>query len=146
VRALGPLLSRSLSGRSLNPRRAARLIAATSLLLTVAGGVAVRLLDRKDFHSLGDALWWAVQTLTTVGYGDVVPAHTSGRIVGTILMLNGIALLTVVTASITATLVEQARQRRGVPDDAMGARLDRIEARLADLVPDGQRRGDGPED
>jgi voltage-gated potassium channel len=127
------LLERALFGKPLTPRRAARLIAASSLMLMLAGGVAVRLLDTKEFDSLGDSMWWALQTVTTVGYGDVVPERATGRIVGAILMLNGIALLSVITAAVTAMLIEQVRRRR-VPDDELAARLDRIEAGLAELA------------
>ena len=100
--------------------------------MTLAGGVAVRLVDRKDFHSLGDGLWWALQTLTTVGYGDVVPENTSGRLIGALLMLNGLALLTVISAAITAMLIRQTERRAAPRDDELIARLDRIEARLND--------------
>ena len=125
-----PSLRRSLDNRQLTARRAARVIAVSTLLLTVAGGVGAWLLDRKDFDTLGDAMWWAVQTVTTVGYGDVVPEHVAGRLIGGALMLQGIALLTVITASVTATLIEQARQRRQAPD-AVVAKLEQIESRLA---------------
>jgi voltage-gated potassium channel len=128
-----------LFGRQLTPRRAARLIAGASLLLTVVGGVAARLIDEKDFDSIQDALWWALQTVTTVGYGDVVPSHTSGRLIGAALMLQGIALLTVVTAAITAMLVEQARQRLTRSDQHVLDQLDRIEARLAAMEAGGER-------
>jgi len=124
-----PSLRRSLDNRQLTARRAARVIAVSTLLLTVAGGVGAWLLDRKDFDTLGDAMWWAVQTVTTVGYGDVVPEHVAGRLIGGALMLQGIALLTVITASVTATLIEQARQRRQAPD-AVVAKLEQIESRL----------------
>ena len=73
-------------------------------------------------------MWWAVQTVTTVGYGDVVPTNLGGRLIGGVLMLQGIALLTVITASVTATLIEQARQRRA--PDAMLVKLEQIESRL----------------
>jgi voltage-gated potassium channel len=120
-----------LDDRPLTARRASRVIAATTLLLTIAGGVGAWLIDRKDFGGLGDALWWAVQTVTTVGYGDVVPEHLSGRLIGGALMLQGIALLTVITASVTATLIEQARRRRlPEPDDPVLAKLEQIESRL----------------
>ena len=46
-------------------------------------------------------MWWAMQTVTTVGYGDVTPRHTSGRIVAVFVMLEGIAFLTIVIAAIT---------------------------------------------
>jgi voltage-gated potassium channel len=77
-------------------------------------------------------MWWAVQTVTTVGYGDVVPEHVLGRLIGGALMLQGIALLTVITASVTATLIEQARQRRKVPD-AVLAKLEQIDSRLESI-------------
>ena len=127
-------LRSALDTRELTARRAARVIAVSTLLLTAAGGVGAWLVDRKHFDGLSDAMWWALQTVTTVGYGDVVPENVAGRLIGGALMLQGIALLTVITASVTATLIEQARQRRQAPDavlpDAVLAKLDQIESRL----------------
>lgn len=137
-------LASLLFGHQLTPRRAARLIAGASLTLTVVGGVAARLIDEKDFDSIQDSLWWALQTVTTVGYGDVVPAHTSGRLIGAVLMLQGIALLTVVTAAITAMLVEQARQRLRRSDQQVLDQLDRIEARLAAMEATAPGGGERP--
>jgi voltage-gated potassium channel len=128
-----PLVERALFGRAITPGRAASIIAGATLVMTVSGGAAARLLDKKDFSSLRDAMWWALQTVTTVGYGDVVPHDTVGRLIGAILMLNGIALLTVVTAGITAMLIEQARHRRSTSDDPILDRLERIESRLSEL-------------
>ena len=120
------------------------MISVATVILTVAGGVAIRLVDNDNFSSLGEGLWWAVQTLTTVGYGDVVPDDTTGRLIGTLVMLVGIAFLTVLTAAVTATLIDQMRQRRQASseqgdDDAdrasslreINARLEAIEALLA---------------
>ncbi len=83
-------------------------------------------------------MWWAVQTLTTVGYGDVVPDSTAGKLIATVVMLNGIALLTVVTAAVTATLIDQVRGARGrdepeeqALDPAIARALDDISSRLA---------------
>ena len=90
-------------------------------------------------------MWWAIQTVTTVGYGDVTPAHPSGRIVATFVMLYGIAFLTIIIAAITSTFVARAEHERqtaqvdtiAAPEqrieeriDALGERLDRIEALL----------------
>jgi voltage-gated potassium channel len=84
-------MRRSLGNRPLTARRAARVIALSTLLLTVAGGGGAWLVDRRDFNGLGDGMWWAVQTVTTVGYGDVVPENVWGRLIGGALMLQGIA-------------------------------------------------------
>jgi voltage-gated potassium channel Kch len=124
-------------------------ISIVTVILTVAGGVAIWLVDRDNFSSLGEGMWWSVQTLTTVGYGDVVPTDTVGRVIATLIMLNGIAFLTVITASVTATLVEQIRRQRqappgpDAPDSDLAAslqeissRLDVIEASLAKRDPD----------
>ncbi len=126
-----PRLQRALFDRTLTPRGAARLIASASLLITVTGGLAIWLLDKKEIGTLGDSFWWALQTVTTVGYGDIVPENTIGRLIGALLMLNGIALVSVVTAAVTATLIEQARRRHAGREEDAAAALARIEARLA---------------
>ena len=108
------------------------IIVATSLI-TVAGGITIRLLDQKDYSSVGQGMWWAVQSVTTVGYGDVVPHDTAGRVIATVVMLTGIAFISLVTASVTASLVEQARQRRQGTEETVEAKLDRINARLESI-------------
>ena len=59
-------------------------------------------------------MWWAIQTATTVGYGDVTPRHVSGRIVGVVVMLWGVAFISIITAIITTTFITRARVERGV--------------------------------
>jgi voltage-gated potassium channel len=136
-------VERELFGKPLTAARAALLIAIVTTSLTVAAGFAVWLVDHEEFGNLGLSLWWAVQTVTTVGYGDIVPERTSGRLIGAVLMLNGIAFVTVITATVTAMFVEQARRRRPGSEEQMVAKLERIEARLAELDPGaspGERR------
>ena len=112
-------------------RRAALWIAASTVVITVLGGVMIWVLDNKEFPTIGSGLWWSVQTMTTVGYGDHVPSTTEGQIVGSVIMVGGIGFLTVVTATVTAAFVEGARARlgRGRGDEIID-RLDRIEQRL----------------
>lgn len=142
----GKLLSwmqRRQGRRSLTARRAAMIIVVATLTVTVAGGVAARLVAPNNFASLGDALWWAVQTVTTVGYGDLVPENTGGRVVAAIVMLNGIAFISLITASVTAILVEQARRRQQGAEQPVGSKLDQISARLDAIEARLEGRGTG---
>jgi voltage-gated potassium channel len=129
---------RTLLRRQLTPRRAALAIALATVVVTLGAGALMRVLSPHDFSSVWIGFWWAVQTVTTVGYGDVVPRSTSGRIVAAVVMLVGIGFLTVVTASVTAALVESYRRRAPDPMmveldtrlDEIGVRLERIEDAL----------------
>jgi voltage-gated potassium channel len=124
---------RFVTRKPLTPARAGRAIAFASTLVTIACGVVMRLVDSTDFDSVWVALWWAVQTVTTVGYGDEVPTKTAGRLVGAVLMLVGIGFLTVVTASITAAFIENARGRAGTADTNLEAKLAELNAKLEEL-------------
>jgi voltage-gated potassium channel len=127
-----------LAQKDMTARRAGLWIAAVSVVVTIASGFIMWLVDREDFPNIGLGLWWAVQTVTTVGYGDVTPTTPAGRGIATIVMLTGIAFVTVVTAAITAVFVESARRRLRAAsakeeDDRHAElieRLERIEARL----------------
>jgi voltage-gated potassium channel len=98
-------------------------------LSVVVGGVAVWLFDHEDFPNLGTALWWSLQTVTTVGYGDAVPTTVVGRVVGAVIMLESIAFVSILTAVITSSFVE--RSRRAHRADHVEERLEEIAARLA---------------
>lgn len=125
---------RFLLRRELTPARAGWAIASATAAITLACGIAIRLVDPSDFDNVWLGMWWAVQTVTTVGYGDVVPTDTSGRVIGAILMLSGIGFLTVVTAVVTAAFLETVRRRMGDPADAeLMAKLDDLSARLQAL-------------
>ena len=125
--------------RATTPRGAAIVIATVSTVITVAAGLLVTLVDGQNFPSIGSGLWWGVQTVTTVGYGDDVSTNLAGRLVAVLVMLLGIGFLTVITASITSTFV--SRSRHEVPSDAetalaeqlrqLDSRLERIEATLS---------------
>ena len=92
------------------PRAVATVISVAFVLVMVAGALA-RIVEPDVFTSLGLAYWWAVVTVTTVGYGDVVPESPAGRIVGTMLMLTGLGLIPTLTSVTVAILVGKRTQR-----------------------------------
>ena len=112
-------------------RTAAGVIVTATTVVVVAGGVLMRLLDHGEYADIWVGMWWALQTVTTVGYGDVTPKEPSGRIIATFVMLQGIAFLAITTAVITSTFVARASKERESARDADedDAEL-RIEARL----------------
>jgi voltage-gated potassium channel len=123
--------------RASSPRRAAIVIASVTTVMTIAAGLVMTAIDRQDFPTLGSGLWWAVQTVTTIGYGDHVPETAAGRIVATLIMLLGIGFITIITASITSTFVTRLNRgsaEEGVPSaeqlQRIDERLERIEAAL----------------
>jgi voltage-gated potassium channel len=117
--------------KPLTARRAAWIIASVTVAVTVISAVLMTLTDKKNFPNIGDALWWAIQTITTVGYGDLVPTSTAGRLVAALVMIVGIGFLTVITAAITSAFVESARHRiEGTRTDTLSSKLDQIGTRL----------------
>ena len=147
--------------RSLIERRARRIANARSVVIGLAltfvglalvGAIVMRIADPDDFPSLGLAIWWALQTVTTVGYGDVVPTTAVGRVIGSIEMVIGISFVAFLTAGVTSTVIqrgsakEQAVERAHDERNAktildalvetrqaiteLDARLDRIESKI----------------
>lgn len=130
-------------------RNATLAIIGTTIGAVVGGAVLVRIFARGEYQSIGDALWYSLQTVTTVGYGDVTPESAVGRIVGAVVMLTAIGFITVITAAITSAFVEAARRKAEQDEEletsdeeraaerieaaigAIGSRLDRIEEALA---------------
>ncbi|HET8863727.1 MAG TPA: potassium channel family protein [Solirubrobacterales bacterium] len=136
-------------------RTAASVIVIATALIVVGGGVLMRVVDHDEYPSIWVGMWWALQTVTTVGYGDVTPKEPSGRIVAVFVMLEGIAFLAIITAAITSTFVARAQRERGLAEDATGAtfeerlarnmddlaeRLDRVEAMQRELATMMRRR------
>jgi voltage-gated potassium channel len=114
-------------------RRAVFLIATSAVLLAIGAATLEWLID-PGVGTYGDALWWATSTVTTVGYGDVVPTSAGGRIVGGLLMLTGISLIPLITSAVVSILVTQrTKESREAEMHEMAeilARLDRIEDQL----------------
>jgi voltage-gated potassium channel len=115
-------------------RNAASVIVVTTLLVVVGAGAAIRILDHHEYSSIWLGMWWALQTVTTVGYGDVTPTNPTGRFVGAFVMLEGIAFLAIVTAAITSTFVARAEAQRDAEAQAKDELAeDRLDSRLEDL-------------
>jgi voltage-gated potassium channel len=94
-------------------------IVAFATTFTLAAALAERLIEPKTFKTFPEACWWAVQTVSTVGYGDLTPVTTAGRFVASVVMLFGVALVPAVTSIVVAILVEQ--HRGGAEDEGFTA-------------------------
>lgn len=117
--------------KGLRPRDAAYLIGAFWAVAVVVFGVLERIVDPKSFHSIWLGLWWAVETVTTVGYGDIVPDQTAGKLLGAFLMLGGLSLLAVVTAAITSGFVSRTQARgEATGQDPLMQKLDELAVEL----------------
>ncbi len=122
-------------------RIAARVIVVATLMVVVGGGILMRIADHKEYPTVGVGMWWAIQTVTTVGYGDVTPKAVTGRIVASVVMLEGIAFLAIVTAAITSTFVARIQGEKLAAETAaaktqeqrLEARFDQLEARFDQL-------------
>jgi voltage-gated potassium channel len=106
-----------------------------AVIVFVAAGLEVAFevnAKGSNIHGFADALWWAVVTVTTVGYGDKFPVTAAGRGVAVVLMLVAIGLIGVLTATVASFFVgEKADEEQA----ALDQRLDRIEAMLARALP-----------
>ena len=117
-------------------------IAVITLGTSLLAGCLVRLTDPSRFHSVWAGMWWGMETVTTVGYGDIVPGSVLGRVAGVLVMLVGISFITVTAGAITSEFVEAARRRRQrTPDEdseaalirGLSAQVDSLQARVAAL-------------
>ena len=131
-------------------RNAAGVIVVATVVVVVGGGVLIRLIDHEEYPSVGLGMWYALQTVTTVGYGDVTPTHLSGRLVGAAVMLEGTAFVAIVTAVITSTFVARAAreyeaahiQEEQSDRELIERRFDELERKL-DLLAAGRHEPGG---
>lgn len=116
------------------PAIAIQIIAATTLSVVFLGALVMWLVDDENFSNYGVSLWWAIQTVTTVGYGDVVPTNVVGRIVAAVVMITGIGLITVVSGVVASSLLATVRRKRGIDTEArILAEIEALHRRLDGL-------------
>jgi voltage-gated potassium channel len=116
--------------------------AAIVVLVTLGAGAAFGLIE--PHRSEWDGIWWAVTTVTTVGYGDISPTTDAGRVIGIILMTTGIGFVALLTASVAQRFIRQRQHLDELADDlaAVRERLDRIEHHLAVIAERGRTSAD----
>lgn len=109
-------------------------LATTFIGLAVAGAIAIRFLDEDSFPTFGSAFWWALQTVTTVGYGDVVPTGTTGKVIGSIEMVLGVSFISFLTAGVTSAVVQRAQDKRQAEQhEQMRQDTERLAASLKEI-------------
>ncbi len=125
------VVSRALQAeRRLASGSALRFAVLATVFLTVIAGAVQSTIDTRDFETFWDGVWWAVVTVTTVGYGDLVPHTVAGRIIAMCLMLLGIGFLAVLTATVASHFVQVDQ---GDANQEVLETLKRIEADVAEL-------------
>ena len=152
VLTLLSVLNRYAAG-SLRGRVALYVTGATTIVVLVAS-LAVLQAERgatgSNINGFGDALWWSMTTVTTVGYGDLFPVTTTGRLIAGGLMIAGIALLGAVTASLASWLLDRVQEVE--EDDAQAthgdvkALLEEVSALRDELAAALARTGSAPGD
>ena len=89
-------------------------VAVTAVFVSYIAAVQITISERSvegsNIKTFGDGLWWAITTVTTVGYGDRFPTTTEGRILAVMLMLVGISLVGVITASVASWFVRLSQE------------------------------------
>ena len=123
------------SERALETGRILPYMFATIAVITVAFGVLMRIADPHDFPRLGLAIWWAAETVTTIGYGDVVPTTSFGKLVAAGLMIFGFASLSLLTGIVASVFVARGSGSAAASEAALiEKRLDEIERLLRDKI------------
>ncbi len=138
------MIDRRFAKKGLRPRVAASIIATLWVVAIIVFGILVRVVDPDSFDNVWLGMWWATQTVTTVGYGDYVPEQTGGQIIGVVLMVGGLSFFGVITGAITSAFVTAAQDRRRTSgDDPVVQKLDRMAADVDAMRAELARLSDG---
>jgi voltage-gated potassium channel len=92
-------------------------------------------------NSFGKALWWSITTVTTVGYGDVYPVTNTGRFIAVLLMVGGIGLVGVVTASLASWIIQRVTEEETATQAATVAHVDELRSEIRELTQELRARG-----
>ncbi len=123
------------SGKAVASRRVFGYLAGATLIIGVSAGILVTVIDHKDFQTVGDGIWWAIVTLATVGYGDIVPHTAWGRVVGCVVIVVGVTFLSFLTATVTSMFVSADQdERTAEAKEAQAAREAETKAMLQQLL------------
>ena len=87
-------------------------ISLVAVVFTLIAALLMRLADPKTFDDFGSAIFWAAQTVSTVGYGDIVPQTGLGRALAVVVMLFGVALVPAITSLVVAVFINQQTAAR----------------------------------
>ena len=112
-----------------NSRRLRAILAALVFFIFLFGYLFY--VSEPDVRSLGDGIWWALVTITTVGYGDITPVTTLGRVVASSLMLLGLGLIATITAIVSAKFIQNFVDHH-TNDDVL-EKLDEMQLELDDI-------------
>ena len=119
-----------------SPRNAMWVMILLTVATVLAGSLVIWLFDPEEgFPDFATSLWFTLQTVTTVGYGDVTPDTGVGRAIAAVVMVVAIAFMTIVTALVTSTFVDAAQARRRKADTAAQEDAsDRVHGRLDEII------------
>jgi voltage-gated potassium channel len=127
----GVILSRALQAtRHLTSGQSLRFAAIATVFIVVVAGAAQAIVNANEFDSAWDGVWWAVVTVTTVGYGDLYPKDVEGRLIGIVVMLLGIGFLSVLTATVASNFIQADTSDES---EEILTTLHRIESELAEM-------------
>ena len=87
----------------------------------------------SSIRTFGQALWWALTTITTIGYGDTVPVSTEGRFIAALLMIGGVALIGVVTATLASWIVSLVEEENAEQEAATQAQVAALQQQVGEL-------------
>jgi voltage-gated potassium channel len=104
------LIDRRIS-KIVNARSVTLGLAMTFFLLSLVAAAVMRIVDHHDFPTIGLAIWWSLQTVTTVGYGDIVPTTHIGRVIGGAELVLSISFIAFLTAGVTSTVIHNQEAR-----------------------------------